>query len=71
MRTNRKWVSSWRLAALLLCGLALLVGCDTTTRTAVEDGVINASSAFLGALLQAVLQLATESSTTATILQAV
>jgi hypothetical protein len=65
MRTNRKWVSSWRLAALLLCGLALLVGCDATTRTAVESGFINASSAFVGALLQAVIQLAAEGSTAA------
>jgi hypothetical protein len=42
----------WRAMAVV-AGLVLLTGCDPTTQAAVENGVINASTSWLGALLQA------------------
>ncbi len=42
----------WR-GMLIAAALAFLTGCDPTTKAAVQNGVINASSSWLGALMQA------------------
>ena len=52
---------AWRGVAMLAAGSALLLsGCDDQTRAALENGIIDASSSFVGALLQALIQLAGE-----------
>jgi hypothetical protein len=47
-----------------MLGAFLLGGCDAQTQAAVEDGVISTSTSFVGALLQAFIQLKTAGSTT-------
>ena len=49
-----------RLAAALSGGLFFLSGCDPTIRSTVENGIITLSNSFLASLLQAGLQVATE-----------
>ncbi len=53
-----RWQHLW--ATVAVGGLFFLNGCDDETRTAVENGIIDTSSSFLGALLQALIQLAGE-----------
>ena len=48
----------WRLAMVIACAMFVLTGCDTENRTAIEDGVIDASTSFVGALLQAWIEVA-------------
>ena len=51
----------WRCVATLAAGSALLLsGCDDETRAALENGIIDSSTSFVGALLQALIQLAGE-----------
>ena len=51
----------WRCVATMAAGSALLLsGCDDETRAALENGVIDSSTSFVGALLQALIQLAGE-----------
>jgi hypothetical protein len=51
----------WRCVATLAAGSALLLsGCDDQTRAALENGIIDSSTSFVGALLQALIQLAGE-----------
>jgi hypothetical protein len=51
--------------AVLLSGLAFIgsTGCDKTTMTTIQDGVISASSSLLGAVMQSAMNLALEQST--------
>jgi hypothetical protein len=55
----------YRLAMLAMGGAFFLNGCDTETRAAVEDGIINVSSGFLTALMQAIIGLVGEQSASA------
>ncbi len=48
---------------LLLSAVMLWTGCDDTTRTAVEDGIIDASTSLVGALIEAIVALAAEAAT--------
>lgn len=57
----------WRLT-LAASGIILLTGCDPTTKAAIQDGVINASTSWLTALLQAMIQLGTDTSSTTAML---
>jgi len=55
----RKWLmrGGWRLVAAG-GGIAFVFGgCDPTMKTAIENGVITASSSLLAAFLQAITQL--------------
>lgn len=56
----------WRLAAALAAGLAFLSGCDPTLQATIEDGIITASSSFVGALIRALIELASEANAAAT-----
>lgn len=51
----------WSVAALL-CGVGLLgsIGCDKTTMTTIQDGVITASGSLLGAVMQSAMNMALE-----------
>ena len=61
--TNRfRWRHMW--ATVALGGAFFLSGCDPETRAAVEGGIIDTSASFLGALLQALIQLGGEAETT-------
>lgn len=52
---------------LTVGGMALqFAGCNTTVRTAAEDGIITASNSFLASFLQALIQVATEANTAST-----
>lgn len=57
----------WRGAfiALPAGGLFLLGGCDPTLQQTVENGIITVSNSLLASLLQAVLQVITESNAAA------
>jgi hypothetical protein len=56
-------VSGWWVAAA--SGLLLfLCGCDPTIRATTENGIISLSQSFLGAFLQALIQLGAEAQTT-------
>ena len=55
--TRVRW---WKLAATLTGGTLLLSGCDPETRAAVENGIIDTSTGFVSAFLQALIQLAGE-----------
>ena len=68
MHMTRKWMGLWGWVMSVAGGLLLLSGCDTQTQTAVENGVIDASSGLFAAFLQAWIQLAGETSSTAMIL---
>lgn len=61
MRTTNKrfhWRYLW--ATITAGGVFFLNGCDPETRAAIENGVIDSSASFLGAFLQALIQLAGE-----------
>lgn len=58
---QRTWL---RLAVLASGTTFFLEGCDTSTRAAVEDGIITSSSSLLGAFMRAVIELAEEAGTT-------
>ncbi len=55
----RKWLlrGGWRLVVVGGVIASVFGGCDPTTLTAVENGVITASSSLLAAFLQAITQL--------------
>ncbi len=61
----RKWLmrGGWRLVAVGGVVASVFGGCDPTTLTAVENGVITASSSLLGAFLQAIIQLMSQAAT--------
>jgi len=59
-RYNRRSLWWWRLSILAAGSALFLGGCDPTLRATVEDGIISSSTAFLGSLLQAILQLVQE-----------
>jgi hypothetical protein len=63
---QRRGYGRWLSTALIIGLLGLTTGCDPTLRTSVENGIINVSTSFLGALLQALLALATEAQTSNT-----
>jgi len=60
MRNASRRLSAWCVVILVIGGLLVLTGCDPTTRAAVEDGIIDASTGFVGAFLQALIELAGE-----------
>ena len=53
-------------ASALAAALMFLTGCDPTTQAAVQNGVINASTSWLGALLQAWIATVGAQTTTTT-----
>ncbi len=59
-RFNRRTLWWWRLSFLAAGSTLILGGCDPTLRATVENGIISSSTAFLGALLQAIMQLVQE-----------
>ena len=48
------------LAAVVAGSLLLTTGCDPTTQTTLENGVISASQSLFGAFLRAVLEIGAE-----------
>jgi hypothetical protein len=64
----RKWLlrGGWRLVVVGGVVASVFGGCDPTTLTAVENGVITASSSLLAAFLQAITQLMTQAASTTT-----
>ncbi len=61
MGSNKKRTLWWWRLAMLAAGSAFFLGgCDPTLRATVENGIISSSTAFLGSLLQAILQLVQE-----------
>ncbi len=55
----------YKAMAWLACGGVALQfsGCNTSVRTAAENGIISASNSFLASFLQALLQVASEAGT--------
>ena len=68
MHKARKRIGLWSGVVSVAGSLLLLSGCDAQTQATVENGVIDASSGLLAAFLQALIQLAGESGSTAMIL---
>jgi hypothetical protein len=61
----RKYWNRTACLTITLGGLLLaLGGCDPTTKLAFENGVITSSSSFLAALVQALVALAGQATTT-------
>ena len=63
MRKGANRLSWWGLA-VVASGGAFLCGCDEGVTTTLQDGVIDASTSFLGALLQAIIAVASEGAST-------
>jgi hypothetical protein len=57
VRRSRR-LTNW--GAMLLGGSLAFGGCDPTIQATLEDGVINVSTSFLAAVLQAVANVAAE-----------
>lgn len=58
---NRLWQARWVRAIVALSGGAFILGgCDPTIQATVENGIITTTNSLLASLLQAVLQVATE-----------
>lgn len=52
--------TSLKLYGILLAAVPLLSGCEDSTRTVVEDGVINVSTSLIGSIARALVELAAE-----------
>lgn len=49
---------TWPLFGLLTIAISLSAGCDPQLQLAVQNGIINTSTSFLGALARAALNVA-------------
>ena len=59
--TKQQWTWQQRFSRwmVLVGGSTFILGdCDPTIQTTVEDGIINTTSAFIGAFFQAALEVA-------------
>jgi hypothetical protein len=62
MMTRIRWWTFLTLAG----GMFFLNGCDPTLQSTIEDGIITTSSSFIGSLFRALIELASETTTTTT-----
>lgn len=62
--TSQRMQRFWRRVAFLTVGTTLFLGdCDPTLRATVEDGIIGTSSALIGSLVRAFINVALEAAT--------